>query len=487
MSFTRPGRPSAAPGLKPLACAALLACGAAGVSAQSLSDIYDAARAYDPTYLGARDTADSAQYRYEQVKALNRPSVSATATATGEHTDFPGSVPARQTSKILQGTVSAQQSLFNRTNDLTIEQAERAFEAAHATLTVAEEDLIVRVASAYFDVLSAADALQTVQANERGIGEQLASAKRNFEVGNATITDTREAQARYDLSVAQEVAARNDLQVKQVTLDQLVGRTGVVPHPLPPTVTLPPVLPSQAEDWVRLAQSDNPTVQQARLSLEVAQLETSKARAGHLPTLGVGVSYGRTGVDSNYAPASSVGTGNTATVGVTLNVPIFAGFSVQNRIKETLLLEQKAQTDVDAAVNGVTVGTRTAFLGAQAGSAQVKALEAAEASSKVALEATQLGYKVGVKVNLDVLNAQTQLYTTERDLSKARYDYLLATLKLRQAAGSLTANDLLPISALLVAAPQPAVPAVMPQTGPASVPTTSTAPTPATVPPPRKP
>jgi outer membrane protein len=480
MSFQRPGRASAAPApfLRLLAVAAVLACGAAGATAQSLGALYEAARAYDPTYLGARATAESAQYTFETVKALNRPSVSALVQGGASHLDFPNAVPRTETNQTIEGQITAQMSLYNKQNNLAIDQAERQFNAARDTLTLAEEDLIVRVASAYFDVLSSAAALETVLANKRAIGEQLASAKRNFEVGNATITDTREAQARYDLAIAQELAARNDLQVKKVTLDQLVGRTGVIPQGLPASVTLPPVLPSQSEDWVRLAQADNPSLHQAQLAYEVAQLETEKAKAGHLPTVGIQGSYNNQQAKSNIPIIANTLSGNTAQVAIAVNIPLYSGLSVQNTIQADVRLEEKARTDVDAANSAVVLGTRTAFLGAQAQASQVKALEAAEVSSRVALEATELGYKVGVRVNLDVLNAQSQLATTARDLAKARYDYLLGTLKLRQAAGTLTANDITPINALLtVTTPNEVAPPPPPT--PAAEPVPSTVPVPA--------
>jgi outer membrane protein len=340
--------------------------------------------------------------------------------------------------------------LFNRQNDLSIDQAQRLEDLAQVQLAQAEQDLIVRVAQAYFNVLAAADALQSVQGNSRSIAEQLASAKRNFEVGNATITDTREAEARADLARSQQISAENDLLVAKVTLDQLVGRNGVAPHPLALPAMLPPVTPSQASDWVTLAESDSPGIKQARLAVQVAELETERAKAGHLPTLVANATYGRNRQHDTAGSFAVTGNGSNSGVSLTLTVPLFAGFAIQNRVRETTALEQKARTDAEGIHNNVVLGTRTAFLGALTQRAQVQALEAAESSSKLALDATQLGYKVGVKVNLDVLNAQSQLYSTQRDLAGARYNYLLSTLKLRQAAGNLTGNDLLPIDALLV-------------------------------------
>jgi outer membrane protein len=229
-----------------------------------------------------------------------------------------------------------------------------------------------------------------------------------------------------------------------------VGRAGVVPHPLVLPAVLPPVVPSQVSDWVALSESDSPILKQARLGLDVAELQTSKARAGHLPTLVANANYGRSRAHETIDGFGSfTGNSRNSGVSVTLNVPIFSGFLIQNQVNEAAALERKARTDADGVHNSVVLTTRTAFVGAQTQAAQVKALEAAEASSKLALDATLLGYKVGVKVNLDVLNAQSQLFQTQTDAAGARYQYLVSQLKLRQAAGNLSTNDLLPIDALL--------------------------------------
>ncbi|MEP6503457.1 MAG: TolC family outer membrane protein, partial [Betaproteobacteria bacterium] len=391
-------------------------------------------------------------YRYEQSRAAHLPSANLVVQAGRQTTDTPYIEQQTSSSANSVGaTVSASQTIFNRQNDLSIDQALKLQDLANSQLAQAEQDLIVRVSQAYFNVLAAADALQSVQGNSKAISEQLASAKRNFEVGNATITDTREAAARFDLARSQQISAENDLLVAKVTLDQLVGRNGVVPHPLALPAALPPVMPSQVSDWVALAESDSQGIKQAQLALQVAELETERAKAGHLPTLVAGASYGRNRQHETVSPGGSLtGNGSNSGISVTLTVPLFAGFAIQNRVRETVALEQKARTDAEGIHNNVVLGTRTAFLGAQTQRSQVQALEAAESSSKLALDATQLGYKVGVKVNLDVLNAQSQLYSTQRDLAAARYNYLVSTLRLRQSTGNLTGNDLLPIDALLV-------------------------------------
>jgi outer membrane protein len=420
--------------------------------AQSLIEVYDAARSYDATYLAARALADSAKYRAEQAYALRRPTVSINASSARNEIDPPTGPDRDSTTN--QATLQGRQPLYNRANSATIDQAERQLEIAMADLQTAEQDLIVRVAQAYFDVLTARETLNTARANKAAIAEQLASAKRNFEVGTTTITDTREAQARHDLALSQEIAAENDLLTRQIALDQLVGRTGVSPIGLGPASVLPQVSPPDAEGWVSYTE-ESPAVRKARLGLDVAQLETDKANAGHLPTLDLVGSYGKTrnnGVSVTSSGSIQVpGTFTNATVGVQLNVPLFAGFAVQNRVKETVALEERSRNELEAARRSVAQSTRQVFYGVQSGQAQVKALEAAEASSKLALEATQLGYKVGVRVNIDVLNAQTQLFTTQRDLASARYAVLLNGLRLRQVAGQLKPEDLVPLNSLLSA------------------------------------
>ena len=438
------------PGYRQLALACALAWGVAPwAQAQNVAQLYATARGYDASYLAARALADSAQYKAEQVRALRRPSLNLNAGISRSNNETPVS---DTTSRGPNATLNGRQPLFNAGNDASIAQAERSLEIARADLEIAEQELIVRVAQTYFDVLAAQDALDTARAGKSAISEQLASAKRNFEVGTATITDTREAQARFDLSTAQEIAAENDLRVKRLALDQLVGSSGVQPRPLVSPVALPAVVPENAEAWVGQTEAA-PNVRKAALGYEIARLETDKARSGHLPTVDLEAAYGRgrTSVQSTQGKTSNDYSGGTtqSSIGITLRVPLFAGFATQNRVRETLSLEEQSRNNLDAARRTVAQATRSAFFGVQSGQAQVKALEAAESSSQLALEATQLGYKVGVRVNLDVLNAQTQLFTTRRDLARARYDVLVNGLRLRQAAGVLKPEDILGVNQLL--------------------------------------
>ncbi|MGZ5216846.1 MAG: TolC family outer membrane protein, partial [Caldimonas sp.] len=380
------------PRLRPrlIAVAAALAALAPCVApAQSLLELYDAAHAYDAAYLSARALYESSPYRVEQARALMRPSASLAGSAARSEFNpnngpyFGGSANS--------ASISGRQPIFNRSNAATIDQAERSLVSSLADLDTAEQDLMLRVSQAYFDVLGAQDTLTTTRANKAAISEQLASAKRNFEVGTATITDTREAQARFDLATAQEIAADNDLVTKRIALDQLVGQSNVVPRELAVPVVLP-VPTAGVEEYVARAADEHPAVRRAQVAFEVAQLETEKARAQRLPTVDAVASLA-TGRGAAYTGFP----GQSATVGVQLTLPLYSGGAIQNRIKETLVLEERARNDLDVARRSVTQSTRQAYYTLLSGAAQVKALEAAEASSQLALEATQLGYRVGIR------------------------------------------------------------------------------------------
>jgi outer membrane protein len=437
------------------AVAVLSMLGGTAALAENLVDLYQAAKSYDAAYLAAKAQAESVQAQVDQSRALQRPSVNLQASLTRGR--FDSSVPNTPlvsydaTSTTDKVGIAARQPLFNRSNSAKIEQAEQSLVSAEADLKIAEDDLATRLAQGYFDVLAAQDVLTTTQANKKALAEQLASAKRSFEVGYSTITDTREAQARYDLANAQEIAATNDLRVKRIALDQLVGRTDVKPDPLRTPVNLDALTPGQMDDWVSQTPSA-PNVRKAEVGLAVAKLEIDKARAGHLPTLDAVANVQRTNIESSsaYAKASG-GAGTAASVGLEFNMPLYAGNAVQNRIREVLTLQDKAERDLDNAKRSVSLGTRQAFSGVQSGLAQVKAYEAAESSAKLALEATQLGFRVGVRINKDVLDAQTQLASTQKDLYKARYDVIVGSVKLRQASGTLKPEDLQELNKLLVA------------------------------------
>jgi len=427
---------------------ALGAAFAVPARAQSLLDLYESARAYDANWQSAKAQYDANLFHADQALAGILPSANLGVGVTRSHLD--NTVPALELPYTTQsGTVSASQPLYRPANWATYQQAKRSVEVSEAQLTAASQDLIIRVSQAYFDVLAAQDTLAFVQAQKTAVNEQLASAKRNFEVGTATITDTREAQARYDLVIAQEIAADNDLRVKKLALDSLVGKPDVKPNPLTIPMDVPTPQPADVNAWVQQGEENSPQIAQARSAVEIAQLETEKAKAGHKPTLDLTASYNVTRSPNGTTTIPASTRANTGTVGLLFNVPIFSGFATQNRIRETLSLEEKAQADLESARRTVAQTVRTAYYGVVSGQSQVKALEAAEASSQSALDANKLGYQVGVRINIDVLNSQSQLFQTKRDLAQARYNVLVGLLKLRQANGTLTPEDLARLNQLV--------------------------------------
>ena len=439
------------PALLPLsrALSAVLAAFAPAVQAQNLVELYRSAREYDASYQSARSQYEANLAKAEQAKAGILPTAGLSLGVS--RTNFENTNPVVDRNFPTQtASLNASQPLYRPGNWATYEQGKQQVVLSRAQLEAAEQDLIVRTSQAYFDVLAAQDTLAFVRAQKAAVAEQLAFAKRNFEVGTSTITDSREAQARFDLVTAQEISADNDLRVKKLALDTLAGKTGAQPKGLVVPVALPPVVPQDVNAWVDQSALMHPAVRQAQNGLEIAELEVNKAEAGHKPTLDVNASYNATRSPSGSAQ-SALGTRNkNATIGLAFNLPLFAGFATQNRIRETLSLKDKAQSDLEGARRTVALATRTAFFGVQSGQGQVKALEAAELSSQSALDANKLGYQVGVRINIDVLNSQSQLFQTKRDLAQARYNVLLGGLRLRQASGTLSPTDLLIINSLLV-------------------------------------
>ncbi|CAN1540881.1 TolC Outer membrane protein [Burkholderiaceae bacterium] len=438
----------------PLAAAAALTF-ASAAQAQSLVDMYEAARGYDASFISAKAQFEANLAKANQTLGGVLPNIALSASVSRTYFDFRPDTPTNLVTAQQRyfGTGSASitmtQPIYRPAAWAAYKQGGRLLEQAAAQYEAAEQDLLVRVSQAYFDVLTSEDSLASVKAQKEAVQEQLASAKRNFEVGTSTITGVRDAQARFDLSTAQEIAAENDLRIKRLALDLAAGVSNAKPKGLAKNSTL---IAAPAEDvsvWVSQSEAASPAVRQAQLALSVASLEVDKAQAGHKPTLDAQLSYSGVRNDGGNVTGTVSSHIYNPSAALVLNVPIFAGFSTQYRIKETVSLEDKARSDYENARRNTAQATRTAYFGLVAGLSQVKALEAAEASTQSALDANKLGYSVGVNINIDVLNSQSQLYQTKRDLAKARYDVLVGNLKLRQASGTLTPQDLQPINALL--------------------------------------
>ncbi len=428
-----------------------------GAQAADLIQVYQQALANDATYASARNALTAGQERSIQGRSLLLPQVSLTGEHLKNHGEFTPSnagttVDVADTPTVIRGSdrdnstntyrLSLTQPLFRWANWQQYQQSKLAQAQAEAQFAQAQQDLIVRVAQAYFDVLTAQDNLASIQAQKSATTEQLASAKRNFEVGTQTITDTHEAQAAYDLVVAQEFAAINDLEVRRTALQQIIGTAPASVATLRSGVTIAPPEPATIEPWIASAEEQNYAVAVQQLAVEIAKREISRTRAGHLPTVDLVAQSLR-----QSQTASGV-TKNNA-IGINWTVPIFSGFQVTSQVRESIALEEKSRNDLEASRRSAAQNARQAYLGVNSGLAQVRALEAAEVSSKSALESNKLGYQVGVRINIDVLNAQRQLYSTQRDLSKARYDTIMNGLRLKAAAGTLKEADLVPVNALL--------------------------------------
>ena len=411
----------------------------AAAYAQSLLELTERAQLHDPVWQSTRAQLDAVQHQSDRAKAGLLPQVGLQAGSQYSDArvrgDFP---PVQNSTRQDSAALSARQPLYAPVDAITYQQGLRQTQAATADVEAAGQALLVRTAQAYFGLLAAQDSLQLVKAQKAAVAEQLAYAQRNFEIGTATITDAREAQARFDVVAAQEIAADNEVRVQQAALDQITGVSPTRPWPLLEPMPLPVLEPADLPAWLSLAQAHHPFLQQARLGVELAQLETDKAYAGHKPTVDLQASYGW---QRNPDGSSAVAARHHATVGsigVVVNVPLFAGFAVQNRVKETLALQRKQDADLQDVTQQVEQAVRSAFYGWQSARGQVQALEAAVTSSQSALQANLLGYEVGVRINMDVLNAQSQLFQAQKDLANARYQLLLAGLQLRQASGTLS-------------------------------------------------
>ncbi|MBU0688976.1 MAG: TolC family outer membrane protein [Gammaproteobacteria bacterium] len=408
---------------------------AAPASAADLIDIYRAAQTQDAVFAAARAAQQAGQEKLSQGRALLMPSVNLNANTA--YNDVNAPYGANKYNSHGYG-VTVTQPLFREQNWAMYNQSELQVAISEAQFKAAQQDVILRSAQAYFDVLIAQDTVQLIVAQKSAISQQLEQAKRNFEVGTATITDTYEAQARYDLILAQELAAASDLEVKRRDLQQLINADvpalnvlGAGFNPVAPE-------PADVQKWVEDAKLNNVQVKIAEAAYELADEEVARNRGGHLPTLDLVGSYSK----NTGCAFTSCGDTRSTSVGLQLNLPLFQGGATQSKWREADANREKAKQDLENARRNVAVQTRQAYLGVATGIAQVQALQQALKSSESLLSASKLGQEVGVRTSLDVLNAQQQMYATRRDLYQAQYNYLVSHLRLKAATGNLQEVDL---------------------------------------------
>ena len=415
-------------------------------------DIYRMAQASDPVYSAARASWLAGQEKLPQGLAGLLPQASLSATTQYNDRDLTFRNPAIAGGNTKynsnSASVSISQPLYRKQNLVAYDQGKTQVALADAQLAVAGQDLILRVAQVYFDVLLARANLAFTEAQKIAIGQQLEQAKRNFEVGTATITDTHEAQSRFDLVTAQEIAARNDVEVKNRALEQLIGRSAPVLAGPASNFTPTPPAPNAMEPWVERARASGLLVRIAQESLTFATQDVERNRGGHYPTLDAFASINESGQGSGIQGGSGTDTKSNI-IGLQLAIPLYQGGSVNSRVREALANEDKARQDLENARRSAEFVARQGYLGVTNSISLVRALEAALVSSQSSLDSTRLGQEVGVRTQIDVLNAQQQLFSARRDLAQARYNYVLSVLRLTSAAGELDEAELQRVNAWL--------------------------------------
>ena len=421
-------------------------------AASDLLEIYRAALTSDPVYSAARASWQASQEKLPQGRAGLLPQASLSASTQYNDRDLnfrsPGTPTSQSQYNSNSTSVSVTQPIYRRQNWVAYDQGKIQVALADAQLASAGQDLILRAAQAYFDVLLARDTVAFAESQKTAIGQQLEQAKRNFEVGNATITDTHEAQARYDLVTAQEIAARNDLEVKNRALEQLIGRAAPALAVLGPRFSPLPPDPSSMEAWVEQARTVGLQVRIAQENLTFFSQDVKRNRGAHHPTLDAFATASESSSGSGIQGGAGTET-STKVIGLQLAIPLYQGGIVNSRVREALANEDKARQDLENAVRSAELAARQGYLGVTSGIAQVRALEAALVSNQSSLDSTRLGQEVGVRTQVDVLNAQQQLFSARRDLAQARYNYILSLLRLTAATGKLTEADLQRVNAWL--------------------------------------
>ncbi|MBU0592928.1 MAG: TolC family outer membrane protein [Gammaproteobacteria bacterium] len=429
--------------MKRLTLALLIATAfAPSTQAANLMDIYRDALANDAALASARAAYQAGQEKLPQGRALLLPSLDLGASTIWNEEEIQtrsNGITTDYNYNSNGAKLTLMQPIYRRQNWAEYEQGKLQSAVAEIQYAAAQQGLILNVAQAYFDVLLAQDNVTLAATQKKAIQEQLDQAKMSFEVGTATITDTHEAQARFDLANASEIAALNDLEIRQRALEKIIGKLPGSLATLAADLSLQAPEPNDISKWVEAAEHDNLLVQTKRISAEIANQEVERNRGGHHPTLDLVATYGDSSLSGGRFGAYDT---KAATIGLQLGLPLYQGGAASSRVREAVANQEKARQDLTLEVRQSALSTREAYLGVTSGAAQVRALEQALVSSQSSLDSTRLGLEVGVRTNVDVLNAQQQLFSAKRDLYKARYAYLVSRLKLKSAAGTLAEGDL---------------------------------------------
>lgn len=417
-----------------------------------LLSLYREAANQDPAVASAKASLQAARERVAQAEAANGFSAGINAAANANYFDLHvRTLPNAATDRAyLVASVQAfvTKPLIRPANNVAIEQANAATTISELTLQAAQMDVANRLSQAYFDVLLAQDNVTLVQSQKIAVAEQLAQAKRNFEVGTATIVDTNEAQSRYDQVIAQEIAALNELDRTRWALRNVVGRYEINLKRLRTSAQMPTPNPSNMEAWVTRAEREAFAVRIALQTLAVSEYDVRRAQTGKDWTLDATANI--TNSQSTGSASSGFGTwSNSGLIGITFNWPFDVSGGVNARVRETLALVDKNRNDIESARRTAGFNVRQTYLGVTSGVAGVAAQQQALKSAETTLASTKLGLEVGVRTNLDVLNAQQQVTQVQRDLALARYNTLLNELRLKAATGVLGEDDIRATNAYL--------------------------------------
>ena len=420
---------------------------------QSLLDIYNLALANDATLASALVANQSTQEIIQQAKALYRPVVNFNAGTSLTSTDIAfntSRVPfpsGSQAFSAYQYGVEAHQPIYRQQSLVEIEQAKTQVSLADKQLYLTQQTLLLRTTLAYFDVLVMQDKRALLAAQKAAILSQLEQAKANFVAGTNTSTDVNEAQARYDIVVAQELAAINDQQIAKQAVLAITGETPQFLAPINSSMKTHAIEQS-LDKWLEVGAANDLNLQIHQDNVKLSEQAIDHANAGHLPTLDAVAS-----VSDSYASGSYYGFGSDlkiGSVGLQLQVPLYQGGGTTSRVPQAVLNKQKAVNDVDVARRQMTQDTQRAYLNLTTSIAQVKAYEQALISSQSQLDSTHVSFDVGLRTSVDVLNAQQQLFSAKRDLLQARTNYLVNIIRLKAATGVIAESDLVDINQQLV-------------------------------------
>ena len=426
------------------ALASLLA--AQSALADTLLEIYNLAKTNDPGFKAAQATLDSTRQLRGQSTANFLPrldvgasrnhydnSYSTIDTTTGLPTIITGSGDSTVYSATLSESLFNYGNIvYNRQTDLSVKQAEANFRAE-------QQNLIIRVADRYFGVLSALDSLEFTKANKQAIGRQLEQTKQRFDVGLVAITDVHEAQARYDSTVAENIAAENALDSAFEALREITGKYQKQLSTLKANVPLEPPQPNNIDQWTQQAMKQNPLVLANQYAVQYAQQVVKAQRAGYYP---------KVSLDASYIDNSTTDTSNTS-VGISMSLNLYNGGRTSSAVKKAQYDLTYAQENLESTQRQSQRDVRNAYLNVIAGVSRVKALKQAVVSSESALKASEAGFDVGTRTTVDVLLARQNLFDARRNYSQAKYTYITDTLRLKQAGGELTEDDLKKINVWL--------------------------------------